>query len=129
MGEAVRFTRIARTNDGGSAFEDGEIVLSDQRVADGVPAMAVGGVPSTSGVLFLRSAEFDSAPHAAPREQWVVMLRGMIEVEVTDGTRRRFGPGDLVLAADTTGEGHITAGVGAPPFEALFIPVPSSPNA
>lgn len=125
MGESVRFTRITRTDEGGSAFEDGEIVLAGQQVADGVPAMAVGGVPSTGGVLFLRSAEFDSAPHTAPREQWVVMLRGMIEVAVTDGTRRRFGPGDLVLAADTTGTGHVTAGVGDAPFEALFIPAAS----
>jgi hypothetical protein len=26
------------------------------------------------------------------------MLRGAIEVEPTDGTKRRFGPADLVLA-------------------------------
>jgi hypothetical protein len=37
-----------------------------------------------------------------------VMLRGAVEVEVSEGTRRRFGPGDLVLAADTTGRGHLT---------------------
>jgi len=119
----MRYTSIIRAADG-SAFEDGEIALTEQHVADGVPPMAVGGLASADGgVLFLRSAEFDSAPHPAPREQWVVMLRGTIEVEVTDGARRRFGPGDLVLAADTTGRGHVTTGVGPPPFEALFIPV------
>ncbi|MBC6458915.1 hypothetical protein [Actinomadura sp. HBU206391] len=119
----MRFTRIARTEDGGSAFEDGEIALAEQHVADGVPPMVVGGLPSAGGVVFLRSDEFGSAPHPAPREQWVVMLRGTIEVEVTDGSRRRFGPGEMVLATDTAGRGHITTGVGAPPFEALFIPV------
>ncbi|MEU7833755.1 hypothetical protein [Nonomuraea sp. NPDC049129] len=119
----MRFTRIARTEDGGSAFEDGEIALAHRQVAEGVPAMAVGGLPSKGGVQFVRSAAFDSAAHPAPREQWVMMLRGTIEVTVTDGTRRRFGAGDLVLAADTTGLGHITTGVGEPPFEALFIPL------
>ncbi|MET7463689.1 hypothetical protein [Nonomuraea sp. NPDC005501] len=119
----MRFTRIIRTGDGGSAFEDGEIALERRQVADGVPAMAVGGLPSSDGVQFLRSAAFDSSAHPAPREQWVVMLRGTIEVTVTDGGRRRFGPGDLVLAADTTGLGHVTTGVGEPPFEALFIPL------
>ncbi|WP_433475650.1 hypothetical protein ACQPZP_00610 [Spirillospora sp. CA-142024] len=119
----MNFTRIARTAGGGSAFEDGEIPLEHRKVADGVPAMAVGGMPSRGGVQYLRSAAFDSLPHPAPREQWVVMLRGVIEVTVSDGGRRRFGPGDLVLAADTTGTGHVTAGVGDPPFEALFIPV------
>ncbi|MFI6790587.1 hypothetical protein ACIBG4_24990 [Nonomuraea sp. NPDC050383] len=119
----MRLTRIIRTEDGGSAFEDGEIALERRQVADGVPAMAVGGLPSRDGVQFLRSAAFDSSAHPAPREQWVVMLRGTIEVTVTDGGRRRFGPGDLVLAADTTGLGHVTTGVGEAPFEALFIPL------
>ncbi|MGW6502001.1 hypothetical protein [Nonomuraea angiospora] len=119
----MRFTRIVRTEDGGSRFEDGEIALEQRQVADGVPAMAVGELPSRDGVRFLRSAAFDSTAHPAPCEQWVVMLRGMIEVTVSDGGRRRFGPGDLVLAADTTGMGHVTTGVGDPPFEALFIPV------
>jgi hypothetical protein len=128
MGQSVRFTRIVRDADGGSAFEDDEIVLADRQVAAGVPAMALGGLPSAGGVLFVRSAEFDSAPHPAPREQWVVMLRGVIEVAVTDGTRRRFGPGDLLLAADTTGTGHVTSGVGEPPLEALFVPVASGPD-
>ncbi|KAB8196765.1 hypothetical protein FH608_008695 [Nonomuraea phyllanthi] len=112
-----------RTEAGGSAFEDGEIVLERRQVADGVPPMTVGGLPSKGGVQFVGSAAFDSAAHPAPREQWVVMLRGVIEVTVTDGGRRRFGPGDLVLAADTTGLGHVTTGVGDAPFEALFIPV------
>jgi uncharacterized cupin superfamily protein len=50
------------------------------------------------------------------------MLRGAIEVSVSDGTRRRFEPGDLLFVADTTGEGHITTALGDPPLEALFVP-------
>jgi hypothetical protein len=84
--------------------------------------MFVGGLSSSSGVVLLRSAAFDSDPHPAPRKQWVVMLRGAIEVEVSDGTRRRFGPGELVLVTDTTGSGHITVTVGDPPVEALWVP-------
>lgn len=119
----MRFTKIIRSGDGGSAFGEGEITLESRPVAAGMPAMAVGELPSGTGVQFLRSAAFDSAAHPAPREQWVVMLRGTIEVTVSDGSRRRFSPGDLLLAADTTGTGHVTRGVGDQPFEALFIPV------
>jgi uncharacterized cupin superfamily protein len=117
-----RYTRVVRTDDGGSTFEDAEIQLTPQQVAQGVPPMLVGGLPSTAGVVLLRSGGFDSEPHPAPRRQWVVMLRGAIEVEVGDGERRRFGPGDLLFVTDTTGRGHVTAGVGGPPIEALFIP-------
>lgn len=119
----MRYTKVIRSEDGGSAFEDGEIALEDRYIAEGTPPMAVGSLPSASGVQFLRSAAFDSAPHPAPREQWVVMLRGMIEVTVSDGSQRRFGPGDLLLVADTTGKGHVTAGIGDPPLEGLFIPL------
>jgi quercetin dioxygenase-like cupin family protein len=115
-------TRIVCTDEGGSAFEAAELRLDEQQVASGVPPMFVGGLSSAGAVVFLRSAEFDSEPHPAPRRQWVIMLRGAIEVEVSDGTRRRFGPGDLVLAADTSGSGHVTLAVGDPPFEALFVP-------
>lgn len=122
MGEVKRYTRIVRTDDGGSTFEDAELQLTEQQVADGVPPMFVGGLSSSAGVVLLRSAAFDSDPHPAPSRQWVVMLRGAIEVEVSDGTRRRFGPGDLVLVADTTGSGHSTFAVGDPPVEALWVP-------
>jgi hypothetical protein len=52
------------------------------------------------------------------------MVRGAIEVRVSDGARRRFGPGGLVFVSDTTGSGHVTTAVGEPPFEALFVPAP-----
>jgi hypothetical protein len=122
MTDTKGYTKIVPTDDGGSTFEDAQIHLGEQRVADGVPPMLVGGLPSSAGTVFLRSVEFDSDPHPAPREQWVVMLRGAIEVEVSDGSRRRFRPGDLVLVTDTTGRGHTTTAIGDPPFEALFVP-------
>jgi hypothetical protein len=121
MGDVKRYTKVVSTDDGGSTFEDAEIHLAEQQVADGVPPMFAGGLSSSASVVFLRSAEFDSDPHPAPRRQWVVMLRGAIEVEVSDGTRRRFEPGDLVLVTDTTGSGHVTLAVGDPPLEGLFV--------
>jgi Cupin domain len=122
MGDVKGYTRIVGTDDGGSKFEDAELQLTEQQVAQGVPPLFVGGLSSSAGVVLLRSAAFDSGPHPAPRKQWVVMLRGAIEVEVSDGTRRRFGPGDLVLVTDTTGSGHVTVAVGDPPLEALWVP-------
>jgi len=48
------------------------------------------------------SAEF----HTPPQRQFVITLSGAVEIRVGDGTTRRFGPGDILLAEDTTGEGH-----------------------
>lgn len=44
--------------------------------------------------------------HPAPRRQIILCLSGVVEIEAGDGTTRRFGPGDLYLADDLTGEGH-----------------------
>lgn len=121
ISKVKRYTRVVSTDDGGSALEDVELQLNEQHVSDGVPAMLVGALGPSHGVLYLQFAAFDSEPHPASEPQWVVMLRGVIEVQVSDGTSRQFGPGDLVLATDTSGRGHITLTVGDPPFEALII--------
>src|SRR5690349_12301335 len=96
----VPYTRIEATADGGSRFADGEVALGARTVAPGVPPMLVGGLPSAAGVAYVRSAGFDSVPHPAPAVQWVIMLRGTVEVTASTGETRRFAPGDLVLAAD-----------------------------
>jgi hypothetical protein len=50
--------------------------------------------------------------HCAPRRQYSISLSGAAEIEVGDGTVARLGPGDVVLAEDLTGRGHITRVVG-----------------
>ncbi|WP_433194872.1 cupin domain-containing protein [Nocardia sp. CA-107356] len=126
LAKTLRYSRIVRTADGGSRFIDAELDLADRNLAAGVPAMAVAGLSSAATVTYLRSSQFDSDPHPAPAEQWVVMVRGVIEVTTSDGRRRRFGPGDLVHVEDTDGHGHVTVGVGDAPFEALFVPTTNS---
>ncbi len=44
--------------------------------------------------------------HPAPRRQLIFCLAGIVEIEAGDGTKRRFGPGDIYMADDLTGEGH-----------------------
>ncbi len=53
--------------------------------------------------------------HVAPRRQYVINLSGHSEVEIGVGTKLHLGPGDLYLADDTTGRGHISRVVGTQP--------------
>jgi hypothetical protein len=115
------YTLIVSAEDGSSAFEDAELTLSEQPMGAGAPPMFVGDLGAGGGAAFVQFAAFHGEPHPASPPQWVVVLRGVIEVEVSDGTSRRFGPGDLVLATDSTGRGHITRVVGDTPFEGLGI--------
>ena len=61
--------------------------------------------------------------HNAPRRQYVVTLSGQIEVGLGDGTVRRFGPGDVLMAEDLTGKGHTTRTVGDQPRVSVVIPL------
>ena len=51
--------------------------------------------------------------HNAPRRQYTITLTGEAEIEASDGTTMRVGPGDILLAEDLTGKGHTTRVVSA----------------
>ena len=61
--------------------------------------------------------------HCAPRRQYSIALSGTAEIEVGDGTIARVDPGDIVLAEDLTGQGHITRVVGAQPRYYALVPL------
>ena len=61
--------------------------------------------------------------HCAPRRQYSISLAGQAEIEVGDGTVVRVGPGDVVLAEDLTGRGHVTRVVGDEPRFYAIVPL------
>jgi len=61
--------------------------------------------------------------HCAPRRQYSISLSGQAEIEVGDGTVARVGPGDIVLAEDLTGRGHVTRVVGDQPRFYAIVPL------
>jgi quercetin dioxygenase-like cupin family protein len=61
--------------------------------------------------------------HCAPRRQYSISLSGTAEIEVGDGTRAQVGPGDVVLAEDLTGQGHITRVIGDQPRFYAIVPL------
>src|ERR1700720_2406609 len=67
-------------------------------------------------------ADYWSDWHTAPRRQYIFILVGQMEIGIGDGTTRRFGPGDVVLADDLTGQGHTTRSLGVPRISAT-VPV------
>ena len=52
-----------------------------------------------------------------------ISLSVTAEIEVGDGTVARIGPGDVVLAEDLTGQGHITRVVGEQPRFYASVPL------
>jgi quercetin dioxygenase-like cupin family protein len=61
--------------------------------------------------------------HNAPRRQYVITLSGHGEIELMGGKIISVGPGNIELAEDLTGKGHITRTVGNEDRVTIAIPV------
>jgi hypothetical protein len=46
-----------------------------------------------------------------------------VDIEIGDGTVRRLGPGDILIAEDVSGQGHVTREVGREPRVSVFAPL------
>ena len=92
---------------------------------DGETHLEVLKVAATAGTLpltGLRAISYNPNKvqwHHAPEPQFAINLTGDLQVEVSDGSKRKIGPGDLVYLEDTQGKGHITRLL--TPVTALFI--------
>jgi len=113
----MKITRLYTGDDGESHFEDIEIRLQDtgstSRQSEHMKATGIYFV-ETDGTL-------DIHWRNAPRQQYVVILEGGLEMDVGDGTKRQFGLGDIFLAEDITGRGHNTRAANHQPFKALCV--------
>jgi hypothetical protein len=61
--------------------------------------------------------------HCSPCRQFVVLLDGEVQVEVSDGEVRLFTAGEIILAEDLSGKGHNTMVLSHGKRRSLFIPL------
>ena len=77
-----------------------------------------------SGIVIRRFEPGRSNPwHHAPGRYAVFTLSGAVDIEIGDGTVRRLGVGDILIAEDLTGQGHATREVGPGPRVSVFVPL------
>lgn len=122
-GLVMRYTRIYASDDGVSHFED---VYPESRPSS-AGRVSITPVPVSSAFFVASPPSFDSVWHVTPRRQFVIYLRGVVEIEVGDGETRRFGPGDVALVEDTRGQGHTTRVISDEERLALFVPLADEP--
>jgi hypothetical protein len=109
--------RIYTGTDNKSHFEDVQIPLRNAGKSGFLSELI-----KATGVVFREtSGDYNYDFHTAPRRQYVVNLEGEVEIEVGDGTRRILRAGDILLAEDTTGQGHRSRAVDGKPRKSLFI--------
>ena len=113
VAEPLEYVRVYADPSGASHFGDGQVDFNLADYSPPAPPISVSDSTPAEGVLFLSSPEgWYGDFHPAPRRQFIFFLSGELEVEVSDGEKRRFGPGSVLVLEDTTGQGHVSRVVG-----------------
>ena len=106
----MKVTRVYTGADGQSHFDEIEVEIEKLQPGD--------------GIIFRHAPPGDFHDwHRAAKRQYVINLSGQSEIEIRDGTKRRFGRGEISLVDDTTGRGHISRAVVSKPRIYVTIPV------
>jgi uncharacterized cupin superfamily protein len=123
----LSFSRLYTGPDGVSHWADETVHLAS-RGTESIEAMmataAIGDVKGAMVAMLKAGATEDW--HVAPRRQFMVCLRGLVEVTAADGQVRRLKPGEFALLEDLSGKGHITHSAGKEDHVALALPIPDS---
>jgi hypothetical protein len=106
----VKCVRLYADSDGESHFEDGEIPFELKDFAPPAPPVSITDLWEGTGAFLMSSPPgWVGDLHPAPRRMLMFILRGVLEVEASDGEVRTFEPGPgALLVEDTSGKGHIS---------------------
>ena len=122
FGEArtpIKITRIFTGPDGKTKLEEFEVPLKPRDGGTDLSEL----VPVTSVQFRRTNQDYFVDWHPAPRRQFIVTLAGESEIELEGGKKVRLGPANILLAEDTTGQGHISRAVKGKDRISLTIPL------
>lgn len=109
----MKFPRIYADEKGETHI--GELNVAEREARVGPPPNPVGQMTDAEPVralaIFSVPAGTEVPPHNAPQPYIVIVLTGEGEVETSDGTTMRLGPGGLIYCDDVSGKGHVTRSI------------------
>ena len=104
----LKAIRLLNTADGGCTFETGQLPIT---------------VHLPVSYCFAGThADNEHLPHAAPRTQYVVTLRGKLRFTVSNGETFILEPGIILVAKDVQGPGHTWDLIAGEVWERLYLP-------
>jgi hypothetical protein len=120
------YVRLYADASGITHFADEQLLLVPAGAGANVEErLFVNRLGDLKGVMFARLKAGTSEDwHVAPRRQFMLCVRGIVEITAADGEKRRMTPGQFMLLEDLSGRGHQTHAVGVEDHVALALPVP-----
>lgn len=105
----MSYVLLYATRDGESHFETREIAASSIELEGGNMLMSMSDPIDVGQMTFFRLPRgWIQEWHHAPRRQFVLVHRGVMHIEASDGDIRLIGAGEALLVEDVTGKGHRT---------------------
>lgn len=103
----MKYLRLYTDNLGESHFDDVEMDLAPVEYASHAPPLNLSRfIPATQFAFMSAPAGWSADWHPASARSVYLLLSGEWEVTASDGDVRRFSPGSVLIAEDTTGNGH-----------------------
>ena len=121
----MKYTRVYCDADGVSHFEDVSVEVAPVEFAPpAAPLNMSAPLEAERTILCTFPAAWVGDWHPTPRRQFYIQLSGELEATASDGEKRRFSAGSLILLEDTTGKGHFTRVMGSTGVDAIFVQLP-----
>lgn len=114
----MKYTRLYMGDDGQSHFEECAMTLLDAAIGQVAQSEDVG-----SALFGFVDDTREVSWHNPPCRQYIIMLKGVMEIEIGNGEIKRFKEGEILLAEDVTGQGHITRAASEGPRHYLALPI------
>ena len=120
----MRYVRLKADSAGESHIEQVTLDLNEADYRPPAPMLFVSHSYRADGLQFVRlpSGWAGESIHP-PKAQFLICLKGHLEVTASDGDKRTFGPGDSILMEDISGKGHRTRVKGTDECLAAIIPI------
>jgi len=120
----MRYVRLKADKGGESHFEQVAVDLNEADYRPPAPVLFVSHSYRADGLQFIRlPAGWSGDSIHPPKAQFLICLKGHLEVTVSDGEKRTFGPGDSIMMEDISGKGHRTRVKGTNECIAAVIPI------
>jgi hypothetical protein len=118
----IEYLRIYSDSDGSSHFETTDIKLKPNDYAPPATPLNTSSLKSADACIFLElPVGWYGDWHPTPVRQWLILMTGECEFEVSYGKYYRRKAGDVVMLDDTQGKGHRTRVVGDVPMRIAAI--------
>ena len=109
MAEIASYLRVFADAAGESHFQEVDSLLEPSVFAPPAPPLHLSAFTPVSRFAFVTApGGWFGDWHPTPTRQWLTLLSGEIEIQVSDGEVRTFRRGDVLFLEDVTGRGHAT---------------------